>query len=226
MILNDNLFRTFYSFAANFVSNEIDLDMFSTLTEEDLHSLGITAFGPRKKLLMAINFLSTHHPSHHGHLSPQIYHHHPPHNHHHQQQQHHQGPYMQQAAAMGGRLPPGPQMTRNDLKNPPGIPAGFEQKIQQQQQQQQQNQANGNPIQGGSSSIGSAQQQQPHHQPQQQPPQQQKSSPVASAEGSGASGGASGNGVGQGGTATASVTAPKFSGSAAPGAERRTSNSS
>ncbi|GAB0095254.1 Protein bicaudal C [Sergentomyia squamirostris] len=41
-----------------FVSNEIDLETFSTLTEADLTTLGITAFGARKKLLMAITGLS------------------------------------------------------------------------------------------------------------------------------------------------------------------------
>ncbi|XP_037911296.1 protein bicaudal C isoform X2 [Hermetia illucens] len=41
-----------------FVLNEIDLDMFSTLTEDNLIELGITAFGARKKLLVAIHTLA------------------------------------------------------------------------------------------------------------------------------------------------------------------------
>ncbi|XP_037828620.1 protein bicaudal C [Lucilia sericata] len=40
-----------------FVLNEIDLEMFSTLTEENLMELGITAFGARKKMLTAIHTL-------------------------------------------------------------------------------------------------------------------------------------------------------------------------
>ncbi|XP_026843636.1 protein bicaudal C [Drosophila persimilis] len=40
-----------------FVLNEIDLEMFTTLTEENLMELGITAFGARKKLLAAIHTL-------------------------------------------------------------------------------------------------------------------------------------------------------------------------
>lgn len=172
--------------------------MFSSLTEEDLQVLGITAFGPRKKLLMAINFLSTHHHSH-GHLSPQIYHHHPPYN-----------QYMQHAAAMGGRMSHGPQ-----IKNPPGIPAGFEQKIQQQQQQQQQN-AQGNGAVGGSTS-GSGGQNPVQGSGQGNPEQSNKNtSPPGSGGGGGAGGGQDGAGN----------VPPKFSGSAAPGAERRTSNSS
>lgn len=171
--------------------------MFSTLTEEDLQVLGITAFGPRKKLLMAINFLSTHHHSH-GHLSPQIYHHHPPHQ------------YMQ-AAAMGGRLPHGPQLGRGELKHPPGIPAGFEQKIQQQQQQQHQQQHSGN--------SGAQNQSQQGQVPGGPTGQQNKTSPGQSGEGAGGGAAADTNGAAGNGP-------PKFSGSAAPGAERRTSNSS
>ncbi|XP_055851865.1 protein bicaudal C [Episyrphus balteatus] len=38
-----------------FVTNEIDLEMFTTLTEDDLIQMGITAFGARKKLLVAIH---------------------------------------------------------------------------------------------------------------------------------------------------------------------------
>lgn len=38
-----------------FVINEIDLEMFTTLTEDDLIQMGITAFGARKKLLVAIH---------------------------------------------------------------------------------------------------------------------------------------------------------------------------
>ncbi|XP_055384865.1 protein bicaudal C [Condylostylus longicornis] len=41
-----------------FVLNEIDLEMFTSLTEENLTELGIKAFGPRKKLLVAIHTLS------------------------------------------------------------------------------------------------------------------------------------------------------------------------
>ncbi|XP_030382478.1 protein bicaudal C [Scaptodrosophila lebanonensis] len=41
-----------------FVLNEIDLDIFTTLTEENLMELGITAFGARKKLLGAIYTLT------------------------------------------------------------------------------------------------------------------------------------------------------------------------
>ncbi|XP_036321966.1 protein bicaudal C [Rhagoletis pomonella] len=40
-----------------FVTNEIDLEMFTTLTEDNLLELGITAFGARRKLLLAINTL-------------------------------------------------------------------------------------------------------------------------------------------------------------------------
>lgn len=38
--------------------HEIDLDIFATLTPENLTTLGIQAFGARKKLLMAINQLN------------------------------------------------------------------------------------------------------------------------------------------------------------------------
>lgn len=173
--------------------------MFSSLTEEDLQVLGITAFGPRKKLLMAINFLSTHHHSH-GHLSPQIYHHHPPYN-----------QYMQHAAAMGGRMSHGPQ-----INTPPGIPAGFEQKIQQQQQQQQNAQGNG-AVGGSTSGSGGGGQNPVQGSGQGNPEQSNKNtSPPGSGGGGGAGGGQDGAGN----------VPPKFSGSAAPGAERRTSNSS
>lgn len=175
--------------------------MFSTLTEEDLQVLGITAFGPRKKLLMAINFLATHHNSH-GHLSPQIYHHHPPHS---------QYLFMQQAAAMGGRLPHETQMGRRDLKNPPGIPT------QQNQQQQQQETTNGNGGTNGEGGGGQAQVQVQRPGNQEQP--QNKTSPGSTASGGGQ------EGVNATGAAVGNVP-PKFSGSAAPGAERRTSNSS
>ncbi|XP_053958137.1 protein bicaudal C [Anastrepha ludens] len=40
-----------------FVTNEIDLEMFTTLNEDNLLELGITAFGARRKLLLAINAL-------------------------------------------------------------------------------------------------------------------------------------------------------------------------
>lgn len=40
-----------------FVLNEIDLEVFTTLTEENLMELGIAAFGARKKLLTAIHTL-------------------------------------------------------------------------------------------------------------------------------------------------------------------------
>ncbi|XP_067620096.1 protein bicaudal C isoform X2 [Eurosta solidaginis] len=40
-----------------FVTNEIDLEMFTTLSEENLLELGITAFGARRKLMLAINAL-------------------------------------------------------------------------------------------------------------------------------------------------------------------------
>ncbi|XP_059221980.1 protein bicaudal C [Stomoxys calcitrans] len=40
-----------------FVLNEIDLEMFMTLTEENLMELGITAFGARKKMLVAVHTL-------------------------------------------------------------------------------------------------------------------------------------------------------------------------
>ncbi|XP_055680364.1 protein bicaudal C [Lutzomyia longipalpis] len=60
-----------------FVTNEIDLETFSTLTEEDLTTLGITAFGARKKLLMAItglavsaNSLTPHRPKFSGSAAP------------------------------------------------------------------------------------------------------------------------------------------------------------
>ena len=41
-------------FSEIFVLNEIDLEMFSTLSEENLMELGISAFGARKKMLTAI----------------------------------------------------------------------------------------------------------------------------------------------------------------------------
>lgn len=44
-------------FSETFVMNEIDLDMFTTLTEENLLELGIKAFGARKKLMVAIHTL-------------------------------------------------------------------------------------------------------------------------------------------------------------------------
>lgn len=40
-----------------FVLNEIDLELFTMLTEENLMELGVTAFGARKKLLAAIHLL-------------------------------------------------------------------------------------------------------------------------------------------------------------------------
>lgn len=40
-----------------FVLNEIDLEIFTMLTEEHLMELGVTAFGARKKLLAAIHLL-------------------------------------------------------------------------------------------------------------------------------------------------------------------------
>uniref|UniRef100_A0A1A9WTZ7 SAM domain-containing protein n=1 Tax=Glossina brevipalpis TaxID=37001 RepID=A0A1A9WTZ7_9MUSC len=43
-----------------FLLNEIDMDIFRTLTEENLIELGIAAFGARKKLLVAIHTLQTH----------------------------------------------------------------------------------------------------------------------------------------------------------------------
>ncbi|XP_055712848.1 protein bicaudal C isoform X2 [Phlebotomus papatasi] len=45
-------------YISTFVSNEIDLETFSSLTGDDLTTLGITAFGARKKLLMAITALA------------------------------------------------------------------------------------------------------------------------------------------------------------------------
>ena len=47
----------FSKFVEVFVTNEIDLEMFTTLTEDNLMELGITAFGARKKLLLAIHTL-------------------------------------------------------------------------------------------------------------------------------------------------------------------------
>lgn len=41
-----------------FEIHEIDLDVFATLTPDNLTTLGIQAFGARKKLLMAINQLN------------------------------------------------------------------------------------------------------------------------------------------------------------------------
>lgn len=38
--------------------NEIDINMFASLTMENLIELGITAFGPRKKMQMAISTLN------------------------------------------------------------------------------------------------------------------------------------------------------------------------
>lgn len=46
-----------------FVLNEIDLEMFTSLTEDNLVELGITAFGARKKLLVAINTLAAQYDS-------------------------------------------------------------------------------------------------------------------------------------------------------------------
>lgn len=44
-------------FVGNFVVEKIDMHIFVTLNNEDLHELKITAFGARKRLLMAINQL-------------------------------------------------------------------------------------------------------------------------------------------------------------------------
>lgn len=43
---------------ANFVVNEIDIEIFATLTDENLVELGITAFGARKRILLAITKLN------------------------------------------------------------------------------------------------------------------------------------------------------------------------
>ncbi|KAK9744754.1 SAM domain (Sterile alpha motif) [Popillia japonica] len=37
-----------------FLSHEIDLMAFSSMTEKDLAELGVNAFGPRRKMLLAI----------------------------------------------------------------------------------------------------------------------------------------------------------------------------
>lgn len=46
----------------NFVVEKIDIEMFVTLTGEDLLELKIKAFGARKKLLLAINQLKAETP--------------------------------------------------------------------------------------------------------------------------------------------------------------------
>lgn len=51
MLLQKNLF------SGNFVVEKIDMKMFVTLNNEDLLELKISAFGARKRLLMAINQL-------------------------------------------------------------------------------------------------------------------------------------------------------------------------
>ncbi|EDO31985.1 predicted protein, partial [Nematostella vectensis] len=38
-----------------FQEQEIDLQTFMTLTEDDLKEIGVSTFGPRRKLLMAIS---------------------------------------------------------------------------------------------------------------------------------------------------------------------------
>ena len=43
--------------AAAFETHQIDLDTLRTLTDADLRALGLTAMGPRKKLLAAIGAL-------------------------------------------------------------------------------------------------------------------------------------------------------------------------
>lgn len=47
-----------------FVMNEIDLELFTMLTEENLMELGVTAFGARKKLLAAIHILQANNMAH------------------------------------------------------------------------------------------------------------------------------------------------------------------
>ncbi len=45
-----------------FISEEIDLDTFSTLNESDLRSLGVTAYPSRKRMLVLITQLATPRP--------------------------------------------------------------------------------------------------------------------------------------------------------------------
>lgn len=62
ILLNDNYIDDFKCayISGTFVVNEIDIEMFLSLTPENLTELNITAFGPRKKLLMAISTLNAH----------------------------------------------------------------------------------------------------------------------------------------------------------------------
>lgn len=41
------------------MDNEIDMEIFRSLTDSDLESLGITAFGARRKLLLAIREMAS-----------------------------------------------------------------------------------------------------------------------------------------------------------------------
>lgn len=43
-----------YVFSEMFQSHEVDLSTFSTFTDGDLCEIGVTAFGARKKMLLAI----------------------------------------------------------------------------------------------------------------------------------------------------------------------------
>ena len=40
-------------YEANFVDEEIDLDVFLTMTEKDFEGIGISTLGPRRKLMIA-----------------------------------------------------------------------------------------------------------------------------------------------------------------------------
>lgn len=58
--IQDSNSRIYRIRLGTFVVNEVDIDMFASLTSENLTELGINAFGPRKKLLMAISTLNAH----------------------------------------------------------------------------------------------------------------------------------------------------------------------
>lgn len=109
---------------------------------------------------------------------------------------------------MGGRLPHGSQMGRGDLKNPPGITT------QQNPQLQQETTGGNGGITSGGGGGGQVQVQVQRPGNQEQP--HNKTSPGSTASGGGQ----------EGVNAAVGNVPPKFSGSAAPGAERRTSNSS
>lgn len=51
----DRPYKISIAFLDLFVEHEIDLELFKTLTENELRDLGIHAFGVRRRLLLTIN---------------------------------------------------------------------------------------------------------------------------------------------------------------------------